>query len=517
MATFGHRIAAADDDGMVGIYDSVTGVLRLSLNLEDPAQAMRGSPDGSVLFCAHETPSITVWDMQTGGLIHTFDLKRNAEDIAVSSKGRYLASRTPDGYVEVWEVANTMEGAAIWASSPVTHFCWLEPEERIAVSMNASVHIWDIITGTVLDSFTILYPVDRMVYSQKFNQLAIMGSRGITIINPRKGTSFPSPQIREKLSCFAFSKTSEELVCGMETHGLRLFNVSTQRLKKFEYPDTMTSVSCLQNGTVVANFTGSGIQLLSLDGGGASSQQPTISALTVHVFDEDRLIAVFPTSRDHIILLKLATMSQLLKIPIHNTRITPTDPTTFLCVSYDNFTAVYYCEGGNTGFLQVWRFYDEIPRWTVEVSGVVEIGRLSPHAVRLVTVHTMDHLSRICIWNTRTGQLEAQLDDILPLISIEFTHETELCLQYSTHSVRYYHPDWRMGSRGEGTPPSFPKPRYLDVDDTHEWVVDASERICWIPPGYIGSTQPSYCWAGRSLVMAGQDGTLRKLAFKWGS
>src|SRR5258708_139554 len=57
MTTFGHRIAAACDDGTVGIYDSITGVLRLSLSPTDPVQVIRGSPDGSALFCAHRASS----------------------------------------------------------------------------------------------------------------------------------------------------------------------------------------------------------------------------------------------------------------------------------------------------------------------------------------------------------------------------------------------------------------------------------------------------------------------------
>ena len=97
MTTFGYTIAAAYDDDTVGIYDSVTGVLRLSLNPGNPIQAIRGSPSGSVLFCAHKMPSITVWDIQTGGLIHTFVLDRNPEDIAISLEGRYLACGLSSG------------------------------------------------------------------------------------------------------------------------------------------------------------------------------------------------------------------------------------------------------------------------------------------------------------------------------------------------------------------------------------------------------------------------------------
>ena len=113
MTTFGHKIAAACDDDTVGIYDSVTCVLQLSLNPASPIQAITGSPSGSVLFCTHNTPSITVWDIQTGGLIHTFVLDRNPEDFAVSLEGRYLACGFSDGSVEVWEVADKMEGASI--------------------------------------------------------------------------------------------------------------------------------------------------------------------------------------------------------------------------------------------------------------------------------------------------------------------------------------------------------------------------------------------------------------------
>jgi WD40 repeat protein len=523
MATFGHKIAAAHDDGRVGVYDSVTGVLRLSLSLADPAQAIRGSPDGSILFCAHKTPSVTAWDMQTGGLIHTFVSEQNAEDIAVSLNGRYLACRLSDRSFEVWEVSGTMEGAAIWTGSSITCFCWLEPEEHLAVSTGGSVCVWDIVAGTALRSYPIQYPVRRMVYSQKINRLAIMASSGLegvmAVINPQTGTSTASHWIYQNVPCFAFSQTAEELVCGMETHGIQLFNISTQRLRHIEYQDTMTSVSCLQNGTVVANFMDSGIQLLSLDGTRhAPSQQLTISPLTMHGFDQNRIIVIFPTSRDHILLLEPATLSRLLKVPVDNTSLTPTDDTTILCASYKNQTAVYFFEEGDTGFLQLWRFREEVPRWTVEVDGVPKICRISPTGVRLVTLHTKARSSRVCVWDTHNGQLNAQLEDIPPPLDIEFASDTEFSLQYKTHRKPYAVRFWGLAICGKQwfLPPlceGLQERRHFSVDYTNDWVLDGSKRICWIPPGYIGSTQPSYCWVGHSLVMVGQNATLRSLTF----
>ena len=516
MVTFANKIAAASENGMVGIYDSVTGVLKLSLNLADPVQAITGSPDGSLLFCAHKTPSITAWDMQTGGLIHTFNLESNVEDIAISLKGRYLAYGLADGSVEVREVAEEMGGAAIWTGSPIARFCWLEPEEQLVVSTGALVDIWDIVTGTVLRSFTARFLVHRMIYSQKLNHLATMATSAsgteVAIINPRTGATAASHWIRQNPSCLAFSQTAQDLVYGMGTHGIRLLDVPTLNLKAFKYPDTITSISSLQNGTVVANFASSSIQLLSLDGGHDESQQSIISALTAHIFDQGRITAIFPTSRDHILLLETATMAQLLKIPVLNTGLPPTDDTT-ICASYENRMAVYYFREGDKGFLQLWGFHEEALRWTAEVDGVPEMIRISPTTVRLMTLHAMGGYT----WNAQTGQLDARLTDFSSDLDIEFTSETEFRPQYYKHRVPYAARSWRIDISGEGFLPCSSErsqeKSFIRLDDAHEWVLRHSEKICWIPPGYIGSAEPSYCWVGLSLVMDGQDGMVKKLTF----
>jgi WD40 repeat protein len=520
MATFCHKIVATCNNGTVEIYDSVTGVLGLSLSPTDHVKAITGSPDGSTLFCAHTTPSITVWDMQTGGLTHTSHLELNAEDIAVSLGGRYLACGSSDDSVKVWEVANGMEGGTIWTSSPVSRFCWLKPEEQLAVSTGALVGIYNITTGTLLHSYTLQHPVDLMVYSQKFNQLATTAGVAITIIDPQMDTHPPSDVIPLPFSRFAFSQTTNELVCGTKLKGLHLFNISTRRLKYIEHPNKMKSISCLPNGIVVANSAGSGIQLLSVGGGQAPPKRPPIFALAMHTFDQDRIVSILPTSCDHIVLLETATMSQLLKISIHDTRRqTPTGHATILCASRENLMAVDYFKKGNRGFLQSWEFHEDVPRWTVEVSGVPKIGRISPTAARLVTFNTVDGLSRVFVWNAQNGQLEAHIEDPSPphLLEIEFTSDTEFASRCAgigvSFTVRSQGPGACIGI-GHSLPGWSQRRRDLDVDDTHEWVVRGSKRICWIPPGYIGLIQPSYCWAGHSLVMIGQDGTLRKLAFQ---
>lgn len=394
MTTFGHKIAGASDDGIVDIYDSVTGVLRLSLSPADPIQAIKGSPDGSILFCAHKAPSITAWDIQTGGPIHTFVLERNPEDIAVSLKGRYLACRLSDGSAKIWEVADKMGGAAIWTTSPAASLCWLEPEERLAVSTGTSVCIWDIVAKRVIHNNIVWCPIKWMVYSQGTNRLATVASSApgsaVTIFDVRTGAPAALHRTRQTISSFTSSHTTPGLVCGMEAHGLWLLDIRKGSLKHLEYPDAITSVSCLQNGTVVANFASSGIRLLNLDGGHTPSQKPTISPLTVHALDQDKILAIFPTSSDYIVLLESASMSQLLEIPIRNARPTPTDKFTILCASSQNRIAVRYFEEEERGFLQLWKFHHEAERWTVEVDGARNMSDL--------TNCCPAHHSRHCKW-----------------------------------------------------------------------------------------------------------------------
>jgi WD40 repeat protein len=80
IATSAQRIVAACED-VVDIYDAVTFVLRQSLRAPETVTKILGSPDGSTLFFAHSY-SVTMWDVQTGGLTHTFTTQSEITDVA---------------------------------------------------------------------------------------------------------------------------------------------------------------------------------------------------------------------------------------------------------------------------------------------------------------------------------------------------------------------------------------------------------------------------------------------------
>lgn len=525
------RIATACDDGTVGIYDSVTGVLRLSLNSPHPIQMMRGSPDGSTLFCTHrENPSITLWDIQTGGLIHTFTLTMEAKDTAISLNGRYLACGLSNGAVNVWEVRNRIQYPAFESGSPITSLCWLEPEERLMIANEASVHIRDIIPGAALvGSFDLQGPVSGAAFSQKFNQLAVVTNSGVwssvTIIDVQTSSLSDSCMFRHRLSYLAFSQTTGELICGAETRGLETVNTSTWRWTSFDFLTGIRSVSTLSNGTVVANVAGSGIQLLSLDKGYLPPEQQIPPALTVHPLDKDNILAIVPTDRMSVILLETATMQEVFTIHSHKNRPVPTDRSVILCASLENEIAVYCFEDGGKEYLQLWESLSSRPRWTVKGNELPSAGNFNlPACTRLMTFHEVHSQSYVRVWDMANGRLLAELgfDDPWAAYPLDITSDLEdqfdvhynaFCITYvvailpqsDSHSIKSLRKVASGGQvRGE---------QYY-VDDSREWIVSGQQRVCWIPVAYTRGAQESHCWIGSSLFMVGQDGVLRKLTFR---
>ena len=315
-----------------------------------------------------------------------------------------------------------------------------------------------------------------------------------------------------------FSQTTKQVVCGGKSPGLETIDISTRRRSSFDFPATVTSVSTLSNGTVVANVRGSGIQLLRLGQEDVSLRQPTPPSLTVYSLDEGRIIATVPTTNDRVILLETATMSRVHSIPDTNR--------TVLDISLQHEVAVLCFKEWGDHCLQIRSFCNQYPQWTVATKGVPSVGSLSPACTRLVTLHDEYLGSFVYIWDAYYGTLLVRTPIENPRVprplAITFDSEDRFYFCDDTHREPYVinaasqignpyshfiirHPEQRL----EGQV----RERYYHLDDGHEWVLCGSQRICWVPPGYIGSDPASHCWVGSSLIMVGQDRTLRKLNF----
>ena len=526
VTTFGHWIAVARSLGPVTIYDSVTGALRQSLSPEGDIRKISGSPDGSMLFCVHDGTSITGWGVQTGGVIHTFVSEDWVQDIAICSKGCYLAWGLSGGSVKILEVANKSEVSTFGSGTRIAHLCWLEPGKQLVVTRWTLAEVWDVVAQRILRRFTMDGEICGVAYAQSLDRFAIATTSRfestITVVDPHTGTSFIH-KIPHKMSSLLFSPATNEFVCSIGTYGIGLFSVPTRSWRQFDHVSEITSVSTLLNGTVVANVGGSGVQLLSLDEGKPPPRQPTTSTFAVDTLDEDNIIAILPLDchRDHIVLLESATMSNIQTIPplpsenpsenifkIHHSEI--------LCASLKHRIVVHYLGGYYGWHLQLWRFGDKAPSWIDREPGRGLVGGISPSGSRLVAIDDSNDLSRVRVWDTENGTRVADIPIGWPYVThpLEIGFECEDKL-HSRHDT-FLAPFTISGSsiiHHEKLPLAGLSQRHYDVDDSREWIVGSSKRVCWIPPGYIRSTE-TCCWAGNALIMAGLDGAVRKITFR---
>ena len=542
VAVAGKNIAAVCEDNTINIYDAVTGVLKLSLDPLRRVTKAESSSDGTILFCAHQcSREITLWDMQTGGLIYTFTTEFDIYDIAVSSMGKYLASCSSDGTFGLWEVESRCESLRL-LGEPVVSICWMIPEDQIALAHKGTVVVLETTTGKTLHTFDVGECVGGVVFSAGRHGLAVLSTSGIqsriTFIDIRMGQLLFSSFLSTHISCFTFSGGG--VVCGTGTGDLRRVRVTPYSLHWDEHMSqlgTMHSIDLLQSGHLVVNVGGS-IQVLEPTTPSGTGLNPEISH--VYPLDSGRAICASSRARGNADLVDMETMKTRVGYGV-----TPGDPDSsftprILCASPDRRTTIlnFAMTGRTIPKPQV--IYRAFPEWESDLLQPVLLVALSPGGGELVIVvdsvdggwgfRVVDVLDgKIIFPATQTGK---QPQNIAFTSKAEFytDHEDEDCRK-ETSRTQESHPD-RLVTRCVRTTfvlnPRSPadmisklsEERILSIhpyelDKNLEWVVDAkSRRVCWLPPDYVTGIENGHFFVGSSIIMAGRDGIPRKLTFR---
>ena len=563
VAVAGEIIAAVCEDNTINVYGAVTGALRMSLNPPREVTKAKCSPDGSALFCAHRhSHEITLWDVQTGGLIHTFTTKFEISDIAVSLTGKYLASCSPYGDFRFWKVENRHEGAR-FVDGTIVSICWLEPEDNIALGLEGTVIVLEVTTGRTLHAFSVGWGVRGIAFSAEEHRLAVWSSSGIeswiafidTRIIQRMNLVLNWSPPSTNVCCFALS--SNGVVCVTGTGHLRRLWMTENPPRWHDYLShlgTIHSIDLLRGGNHVVNV-GSSIQLLATGSARPSgeSMDPGIS----HVFPLDDRGAICASSRVHgsADLLNMETMMTRLGYSVMPSNPDPSFIPRILCASLDRNNVIlnFTMSGEPTPRYQV--ICSVFPEWETYLSELVLLAALSPSGGELVVVvesvdggwgfHVVDALDGKALFSAaQAGR---------PPKNIAFTSKTEF---YTEHEVEDCHEETPRAQESRGSPARVVPVSTLEAHSDHrvihcvrktfalnprwssgmirklseeetllthpyeldkdlEWVVDAkSRRVCWLPPGHISGTENGHFFVDSSIVMAGQDGIVRKLTFR---
>jgi WD40 repeat protein len=151
----GRRLASANYDGTVRVWDGATGQERLTLKGHTGlVLGVSFSPDGRRLASAGDR-TVRIWDTTTGQELLT--LKGHAgsvSGVSFSPDGRRLASTNSDGTVGVWDGATGQELLTLKGQRRIYGGVWafnlsFGPDGRLLASAgdDSTVRVWDTATG----------------------------------------------------------------------------------------------------------------------------------------------------------------------------------------------------------------------------------------------------------------------------------------------------------------------------------------------------------------------------------
>jgi WD40 repeat protein len=550
ITTSGQGIIAACED-IVNIYDAITGVLQQSLSPSEAVTKIQASPDGSTLFFAHSS-SITMWDVQTGGLVHTFTTQSEVNNIAVSASEGHIAYSSSEGFIELWNIRTKEEGKHHGNGQPVVNICWFSPQ-KLAVATQNSFYIHDIAAGKTIHNFSIPDCLWGMVYSKERDEFMVGTSRPggqadreqcslETIshrypgpLDKRRSTENRGRLVRQKLCRGKQSPVhlgeltrptlvDKDVACITPPMGVQSFNTSSY-VWTYNPPllDAATSVAVSLNRNLVAQ-TKDSIKIFSTDVLASGEARSDTRVSHIYPLGEGYIICVTQPTR-HITILGSETLREVRRddktLPFWSL-LTKSIPALSGLVDTFDIPKAMRAWWLDTSLHEQIRLPDEdTPRL---------LYGLSPAYTRIATVYIP---SRQDLWinDATRGSLIARRpfeDEDLgsgEIYDIIFDSEAKFHLKIDGPRQHIQIPFDITASgpsslltitKGEPMPLSEPwaTPPYT-LDENCEWVLDTqSRKICWISPGNLRRGNGGHFWAGLSLVMVGDDGVVRKVSFK---
>ena len=554
IATSGQMIIAACGN-VVNIYDAVTGVLQQSLSPSEVVKKIQVSPDGSTLFFAHSL-SITMWDVQTGGLAYTFTAQSEINDILLSETGDYVACGSSDGSVTFWNTRNKQEGKGFRNDQPAVAMCWVSPQ-NLAVATHNTIYSHSITTGETQGSFPFPDRVWGVVYLKDKENLLVGTSKAgpgnvqlcsLETISHRRP---PLERTSAMVHCVRFVRwkmhlekqspthsgslahptiVGKEIMCITTPSGVQLF--STESYDWSNKPPLLGGASFVAvslNRNLVVQ-TEDSIQIFSTD---------VLTSRDVHAHDHVRTSHVYPLGHECILCLQQNRHLALLALETLR-EIHPEDETVeftpFLDNELQSARAVFYPgQVANFDFakaIRSWKQRIPIPEGSESAGGQIPrvLCALSPARTRVLIVAA----GTLRITSAGRGSILATLDvgnfGGGEAYDITFDSETRFHLKVDGPDKHFKVPcDIETNTllrsaaspyplsiiKGQPEPLSEPRVTPYALDVNCEWVLDAkSRKICWIPPGNVRRGDDGHLWIGTALVMVGDDGVVRKVTFK---
>ena len=233
----GKRVASANRDGTIGLWDAVTGAALNPLETAvdqslgvGPIRCVAFSPDGMHIALGADRVT-AIYDIATGQEVVSFGGHTGpAEGVAFHPNGKQVASASQSGVVKIWDAASGE--VRLTLSAQCTGVCFSPDGKRIATPNGyGAVRVWDSATGKELRSLEGHEGrVNSVAFSPDGSRIASGGAdKTVRIWEVATGEQATTmAEHDEGVACVAFGPEGRRIVSA-SGNVARMFDVNTNQ------------------------------------------------------------------------------------------------------------------------------------------------------------------------------------------------------------------------------------------------------------------------------------------------
>lgn len=145
----GSWLATIDDDHVVRVWESTTGVCRLRFAIDSLPLRVSAGPDGGWLAMVSRDHVVRVWDATTGEERAAVALPPTSSAPAVvDPDGLWAATVCKDRTLQIWEIASGQLRAMMRCEDDVYECAWVPHGRLLAVGGHAGLYLFDFDPGS---------------------------------------------------------------------------------------------------------------------------------------------------------------------------------------------------------------------------------------------------------------------------------------------------------------------------------------------------------------------------------
>jgi WD40 repeat protein len=263
---FSHKdglIAVGEFRG-VKIFEAATGQRRATLKTYDYVESLTFSPDDTILVTASDKGRVNAWDLQTGGLIGSWEGHNGyIRSVVFSPSGTLIATSSDDHTIRVWNT-RTLDCRCVLKghSNSVQTVCWSTAgSEVISGSSDTTVKVWSVSSKMCLKTFTIHTESVRSVTSSPDSSLIASASEDgvLQVFDAGTGEIFHTFSTNGSFIKLVQFLDRDQIIFSLSgTFIIRDLNTSSNVLT-FRYDGWTSAIS--SNGTYLASSQGDVVKI----------------------------------------------------------------------------------------------------------------------------------------------------------------------------------------------------------------------------------------------------------------